>query len=42
MTLVKKKRIELHAHTTMSAMDGLASASKLIETAQNGDTVLLL
>lgn len=33
MDAAPKKRVELHLHTTMSTMDGVASASKLIERA---------
>ena len=32
-----RKRIELHAHTTMSQMDAVASASALLHKLQNGD-----
>jgi len=38
-----EKRIELHAHSKMSAMDGLSDISKLVETAKNfGHTALAL
>ena len=35
MDEAKEKRVELHAHTKMSQMDGICDAKKLIETAYN-------